>query len=148
MVKSERNRNGVLVYVLKDQPAKSPKERWEQIHIMQLIRAHTPGEAALTWHTVNESDSKVQHRADLQRAGMMKGVSDIISISGGVACIEMKRARRSNSQISKEQTRFLLDAEKAGHFACVAYGAVAAWYAWCDYLNLPDLLTKCHHLLK
>lgn len=42
------------------------------------------------------------------------------------ALVEMKRSRRRDSSISKEQVDFLLSRERQGGLCCIAYGAAAA----------------------
>ena len=96
----------------------------------------------MTFHPVNEGAIKPQYREKLIKQGLLKGVSDVIILYPGFEkdgfCGEMKRAKKSDSSISKEQKKFLKNAEQAGKFACVAYGAVPMWWAWCDYLGLDS----------
>ncbi|MGL5700609.1 MAG: hypothetical protein ACRCYL_15500, partial [Kluyvera sp.] len=125
----------------------------EQIHLMQLIRVHTPWAVPLVWHTVNEGMAKPQHRHAMAVSGQVAGVSDVISVYPGAkhpsCAIELKRAIRSKSAISSDQIDFLLAHEQVGGFAAVAYGAYAGWHAWLDYLGVYDLAAraKADHLI-
>ncbi|MGL5397836.1 MAG: hypothetical protein ACRDBQ_21540 [Shewanella sp.] len=154
MIITERNRAGILCYLQHPQPKICPKEISEQVHLMQLIKAHTPWVAPLVWHTVNEGVSKVQFRQKMASAGMVAGVADVISVYQGEkhpSCsIELKMAtRKLASSISKDQRGFLKAHEASGGFAVVAYGAYAGWHAWLDYLGIYDLSmrAKADHLI-
>jgi len=142
MIITERNRAGILCYLQHPQPKSCPKEDVEQAHLMQLIKAHTPWTATLVWHT----DA-------MAVAGMVSGVADVISVYRGAkhasCAIELKRAMRSKSTISKDQKDFLLAHEEQSGFAAVAYGAYAGWHAWLDYLGIYDLSmrSKADHLI-
>lgn len=141
MIKKSRNRAGILVYELVEQPDKSPLEEVEQTDFFSLLRYEYPIEASLTFHPVNEGAIKPQYRDKLIKQGLLKGVSDVTSLYPGFKhdgfCGEMKRANKKEaSAVSKEQKKFLKNAEQAGKFSCVAYGAVPMWWAWCDYLGL------------
>lgn len=153
MIITERNRAGILCYLQRQQPKSCPKEEVEQAHLMQLIKAHTPWTAPLVWHTVNEGMAKPQYRHAMAVAGMVSGVSDVISVYHGAkhsSCsIELKRAMRSKSTISKDQKDFLKAHEEQSGFAAAAYGAYAGWHAWLDYLGIYDLAmrSKADHLI-
>ncbi|MGL4757036.1 MAG: hypothetical protein ACRCXB_32195 [Aeromonadaceae bacterium] len=153
MIITERNRAGILCYLQRKQPKSCPKEEVEQAHLMQLIKVHTPWTAPLVWHTVNEGMAKPQYRHSMSVAGMVSGVVDVISVYPGTkhssCAIELKRAIRSNSTISKDQKDFLKSHEAAGGFAVVAYGACAGWHAWLDYLGIYDISmrSKADHLI-
>lgn len=154
MLTIKRNRSGVLTYALTEQPKSSPVEEIEQINLIQLIRFNLPEVAKLTWHTVNEGKIKPQYRLKLERQGLLSGVADNLCLYHGeshpVWACELKRARNSQSSISKEQTQFLLESERQGHFSCVAYGAYAGWHSLLDYLGVVDdtMRSKANHLLR
>jgi len=141
MIKSARNRNGVLCYFDDEvnQKVKSRKEFPEQVDLNAFCEDLYPWEYKLMFHVPNESKCAVQHRRDLNMAGIKKGASDwiiLISRKGyGSMILELKRARKRDSTISKEQTDFLLTAEKEGNFAVVAYGFRAALAAIEYYLK-------------
>ncbi|MGL5396501.1 MAG: hypothetical protein ACRDBQ_14735 [Shewanella sp.] len=153
MIYTTKNRDGIRCYFNYKQPDSCPKEYVEQVHLMQLIKVNTPWASPLVWHTVNEGMAKPQHRHAMAVAGMVSGVADVISVYPGEkhpsCAIELKRAVRSKSTISKDQKEFLKAHEAAGGFAVVAYGAYAGWHAWLDYLGIYDLSirSKADHLI-
>ncbi|MGL4600274.1 MAG: hypothetical protein ACRCVE_01955 [Plesiomonas sp.] len=148
----KRNRAGILVYKLIDARKDCRFEASEQADLWQLIKTYTPRQAALTWHTVNEGNVKVQHRIQKINEGMNKGVSDFVSLSCGAnhpaAAIEMKREGKGYP--TTEQKKFLIDAEADGKFACVTHGAYCGWMAWLDYLGIDDeeMRRKAYHLIR
>ena len=83
------------------------------------------------FHVANEGAFSPQHRDSLSRSGVRAGVSDYVILhrtkqGHPFALIELKRSRKRDSSISKEQVDFLLSREKQGGFCCIAYGAKAA----------------------
>ena len=83
------------------------------------------------FHVANEGAFSPQHRDSLTRSGVLSGVSDYVILHRTMeghpfALIELKRSRKRDSSISKEQVYFLLSRERQGGFCCVAYGAMAA----------------------
>ena len=136
MIKSERNKSGVLCYWdegLNASKTKSPLEHIEQINLVAHCRHRWPKEFNLMLHPVNESDVPVQCRVKLKKCGIRKGASDwlILYPSNGrpYMALELKRSRKRDSSISQDQVDFLLNAEHVGAFACVAYGYKAALHA-------------------
>lgn len=72
-----------------------------------------------------------QHRDSLTRSGVRSGVADYAILHRTLevhqfALIELKRSRKRDSSISKEQVDFLLSQERQGGFCCIVYGAKAA----------------------
>lgn len=112
-------------------------ERAEQIDCIAWIREYYPDHANLTFHPVNEGRQKAYHRINLLKQGMLPGVSDIVCLkrSGDYpyGLFELKRIK--NGSVSKDQRRFLLDAEDEGAFVAVCDGFDAFKSAWLDYLN-------------
>ena len=59
-------------------------------------------------HTANERKTTIRQGADLKRLGVKKGFPDIsVYLSDKVLFIELKRAVRSKSKVSKEQSEWI-----------------------------------------
>lgn len=115
--------------------AKGRKEYLEQIDFVNWARYEHPILDTLLFAPMNEGDAKPQYRSKMKSMGLTSGVSDCILLCNGVGAIEMKRSRKRDSSISKEQVEFILDVESCGGFAVVAYGADAAKEALKDYFQ-------------
>jgi len=113
---------------------KCPKEEVEQASFFSRVRREYP----VTWgrialHPRNEGlkqkgqfSSVMKHAAE----GMTRGASDIV-IPGNPAFIcELKRQDHTQSAWQEGQQEYLLAAQQAGCFVCVALGAAAAWGAF------------------
>ena len=138
MIIKKRNRAGVMCYWDDEQNAskiKSRKEYLEQIDFVNWARYEYPILESLLFAPMNEGDAKPQYRSKMKSMGLTSGVSDCILLCNGVGAIELKRSRKRDSSVSKEQAKFTLAVEKAGGFAVIAYGALAAKEALKDYLN-------------
>lgn len=113
---------------------KCPKEDVEQVSFFNRLRKEYPTSwGILALHPRNEGlkekgqfSTVIKHKAE----GMTAGASDII-IPGcpGFVC-EMKRRDHTLSAWQDKQEDYLLAAQQAGAFACVALGAVGAWKAF------------------
>lgn len=140
MITKKRNKSGVLCYWLTDQPkTKSRTEDCEQIDLVSHCKRYWSEQSSLMFHVPNESKVPAHYRAKLGSMGILKGASDwmILIPSNGrpYMALELKRSRKKDSSVSKEQTKFLLDAESVGAFAVVCYGHKAALQAIDDYLS-------------
>ena len=142
MITSSKNKSGILCYwheQLNASKVKSPLEHIEQINLVAHCRQKWPDEFELMLHVPNESDVPVQYRNKLSKCGILKGASDwliLVPAHGRpYAVIELKRLRKRDSSISKEQVQFLLNAGSVGAFACAAYGYKAALKAINDYFT-------------
>lgn len=138
MIIKKRNRAGVICYWDDEQNAskvKSRKEYLEQIDFVNWARYQCPILETLLFAPMNEGDAKPQYRSKMKSMGLTSGVSDCILLCNGVGAIEMKRSRKRDSSISKEQVEFILGVESRGGFGAVAYGADAAKEALKDYLK-------------
>lgn len=149
------NHGSYLQYSLIDKPKKCRLESCHQKDIIGLIREKFPNESGLMFHAANESDSTAFHRQQQEMEGLLKGVSDIICLASGykhaVFVCELKQPKRSHCSLSKDQKKFLKLSGDAGHFSCVAFGAVAAWHAWLDYMGVvrdDPLRSYADHLIK
>lgn len=81
----------------------------------------------LVWHSKNEGQKTIQQAVRDQQEGIVKGVSDFVILIGfganyPFAAIELKRASKNGSRVSKEQAAFLRSVRERGGFAAVAYG--------------------------
>ena len=138
MIIKKRNKSGVMCYWDDEQNAskvKSRKEYLEQIDFVNWARYEYPILESLLFAPMNEGDANPQYRSKMKSMGLTSGVSDCILLCNGVGAIELKRSRKRDSSVSKEQAKFTLGVESAGGFAVVAYGALAAKEALKDYLN-------------
>lgn len=139
---SNRNKHNILCYwdeQLNAQKVKSPLEHIEQINLVAHSSRRWVEVAEMGMHPVNESDIPVQYRVKLNKCGILKGASDWIILYPAhgrpYMALELKRSRKRDSSISKDQIEFLLKAESVGAFACVAYGYKAALKAIFDYFT-------------
>jgi hypothetical protein len=111
-----------------------PKEEIEQVTFFNRLRRVYPDTYGLiALHPRNEQQLKgSQHRTLIsQKAeGMTKGAADIIIPGAPTFVCEMKRRDHTLSTWQDGQTSYLVIAEAAGSFACVALGADAAWEAF------------------
>lgn len=132
MIKLERNKAGVLCAWCEEENAskqKSRLEKYEGWDFAAYVNHHMP--ELEMFHVANEGAFSPQHRDSLTRSGVHSGVSDYVilhcTLEGhAFALIELKRSRKRDSSISKEQVDFLLSREHQGGFCCIAYGSTAS----------------------
>ena len=132
MIKLERNKSGVLCAWSEEENASkqnSSIEKYEGWDFAAYVNHHMP--ELQVFHVANEGAFSPQHRDSLTRSGVRKGVSDYVILHRTLqghpfALIELKRSRKRDSSISKEQVDFLLSRELQGGFCCVAYGKNSA----------------------
>jgi hypothetical protein len=105
----------------------------------QLRREYPDTLGVLALHPRNEQllrggqfSSVMRHRAE----GMAKGAADIIIPGNPAFVCEMKRRDPTKSQWQDGQRDYLAAARDAGCFACVAFGADAAWSAFQDWQSI------------
>jgi hypothetical protein len=148
MIKQSKNRAGVTVFALATQPkARSRKEDMEAIDFYQFAIRKYPEVKGLLRHIANERKASVHEHNLLVQQGMEKGTSDYLMLIPNddhpYFAMELKRARKKDSSVQKEQNEFLLDAESVGAFACIAYGYKAALHALDVYMkNMSKPITK------
>lgn len=145
MIITKRNRAGILCYwddILNAKKVKSPKETLEQKQLKSHCEIKWPKEFVMMFHVVNEGGSgDTGHYGSILNAlGRKKGVSDwLILVPNGhgknYMVLELKRSRKEDSAIKKEQKEFLLNAELFGGHAVVAYGFKAALKSISDYFD-------------
>ena len=132
MIRLERNKSGVLCAWSEEENASKQKsriEKYEGWDFAAYVNHHMP--ELEMFHVANEGAFSPQHRDSLTRSGVRSGVSDYVilhlTLQGHpFVLIELKRSRRRDSSISKEQIYFLLSRERQGGFCCIAYGAATA----------------------
>jgi len=114
-----------------------PKEAIEQITFIGWVRRNYPDTHGKTiFHAKNEAKLiKGQFSAiDKDRAmGMVAGCSDIHDHGNPSLCMEIKRQDHTQSKISEEQIAYLLAAQQAGAFCCIALGWEAAKDAFLEW---------------
>ena len=102
-----------------------PREDWEQMKFVKWAKkrgykvSHIPSGTYSAHYSVRNAN---------KATGLAKGVPDVLLILPGKLCfVEMKRARKSYSTVSKEQKEWLkaLDVIN-GVYAFVAYGYIEA----------------------
>lgn len=94
----------------------------------------------LLWaHIPNERKATVRVLAELERQGLKKGFPDnfIAEPNGKYSglFIELKRAKKCLSRVSKEQKEWIKALNAKGYAACVCYGAENAKKAVIKYLQ-------------
>lgn len=114
-----------------------PTEDVEQASFFAKLRRDYPDSYGLiAVHPRNEGlkmggqfSAVIKHKAE----GMTAGASDIIIPGAPSFVCELKRRDHTKSKWQDGQEAYLLAARRAGAFACVALGALAAWAAFEDW---------------
>ena len=114
------------------------KEEAHQIDSYQWITYVYPH--FLAWHTKNEGLKSISEAVRDQKGGVKKGVSDLIILTGPgykypFIAIELKRANKKGTSVSKEQKAFLRRVRECGGFAAVCYGVKQFKLAIADALK-------------
>jgi len=115
-----------------------PLERVEQISFINRIRQDYPDTwGLLATHIRNEDGSaNARQVKKMKLEGMVAGTADILIMGNPPMALEMKRLDPTKSTLSDDQAAYLVAAQAAGAFACIAFGAVAAWEAFQHWLTL------------
>lgn len=134
---------GIKIYGdLSYRDKKCPKESVEQITFINRVRKEFPDTHGLTlFHVKNEGKlikGQFQAITKDKAMGMVTGCVDIHNHGSPSFCMELKRRDPTLSEISDEQIKYLLAAQKNGSFVCVALGHEAAWEAFNDWRKLND----------
>lgn len=116
-----------------------PQEYVEQASFFsKLRREHPDSYGKIALHPRNEGmkikaqfSQVMKHSAE----GMAVGASDVIIPSRVSFVCEIKRIDHTKSNWQPKQVPYLLAAQSAGAYACVALGAVAAWEAFEYWLD-------------
>lgn len=122
-----------------------PVETIEQITFINRLRSKYPDTwGILVTHTRNEGKKykyqAMQHIAE----GQNKGASDIFIPAAPAFIAEMKRRDHTKSKISDEQIAYLIAAQRAGAFVCIALGVEGAQEAFNEYLATRDKTKRAH----
>jgi len=116
-----------------------PSESAEAVTFFAKIRKQYPDSYGLiATHVRNEGKRSFQQVAKQKSEGMTKGVPDIIIPGAPSFLCELKRQDHTKSSWQDGQQEYLLAAQEAGAFVCVALGYVAAFEAfifWKDKKN-------------
>lgn len=111
-------------------------EQLEQVTFFNRIRKLYPSSwGLLALHPRNEGKRHIHQVARERSEGMTTGASDIIIPGNPSFVCELKRRDHTKCSLHKEEEDYLLAAQKAGAFACVALGADAAMEAFYAYLE-------------
>lgn len=112
-----------------------PLEEEEQ----RLLAAWLNAKGLVWAHIPNERKATLRVLAELERQGLKKGFPDnfIAEPRKGLhgLFIELKRAKKSLSRVSKEQKQWVAELRNKGYAACVCYGAQHAIRVISDYLE-------------
>ncbi len=132
MIIIEKNKGGITVAFdekLNGAAERSGLEKYEAISFNGLAD-RLLNEDPLFFHVTNEGTGSGRRGADLKSQGVKTGVADYLYLSPhgcyNFLAIELKRARKKDSSISKEQSDWIKSAEKSGGRAVVCYGYRAA----------------------
>jgi Holliday junction resolvase len=111
----------------------------EQVTFFNKLRTEYPDTwGAIALHPRNEQKLRGgQHRALIRQKaeGMTPGASDVI-IPGRVSFVcEIKRQDHTKSKWQPNQIEYLIAAQNAGAFACVALGWEGAWEAFSEWVS-------------
>ena len=96
----------------------------------------TPNLRRLAIHPKNEGKRTHAQAARDKAQGLNTGASDIIIIGAPTFICELKRRDHTKSKITDAQIDFLLNAQAAGAFACIALGYESAMLALDEWLLL------------
>lgn len=118
-----------------------PAESAEQITFFNQLRKEYPETwGRLAIHPRNEQQLRGgQFRGVIKQKaeGMTPGASDIVIPGARSFVCELKRRDHTKSKWQDGQIEYLVAAQDAGAFACVALGWEAAWKAFGDWLGNP-----------
>ena len=107
-------------------------ETMHMVTFFNTLRREYPQYGGICIHVRNEG-KRTQHQIDKERAsGLVTGCCDIILPGNPTLCIELK-SQSPSAKISPEQIAYLLAAQAAGAYSCIALGytgAMLAFNAW------------------
>lgn len=116
---------------------KCPKEGAEQVTFFNKLRREYPESYGLiAFHARNEGKKTVNQVAKEKAEGMVTGTCDIIIPGRRTFLCELKRKDHTQSRIGSEQGPYLIAAQDAGAFSCIALGYLAAWEAFDEWRQL------------
>lgn len=108
----------------------------------KIRREYPDSYGRIATHIRNEGKRSFHQVAKQKAEGMTKGAPDIIVPGNPAFVCELKRQDHTKSSWQDGQQEYLLAAQEAGAFACVALGYLAAFEAfiyWKDKKNLHSV---------
>lgn len=144
MITINQRKDGITEYiddVENKSQVKSRKEHLEQIDLNNFCAKLFPEHYGSMYHVVNESGGKGSafYGAKLNEMGRKSGVPDwpVMVPSKGYhgLYVELKRTRRRDSTVSKEQVKFMQRQQALGYKCVFAFGYRCALQAIKDYLT-------------
>jgi hypothetical protein len=113
-----------------------PPESAEQVTFFaRLRREHPDTWGALAIHPRNEGKRTHYQTAQQKAQGMTPGAADIVIPASPAFVCELKRRDHTKSAWQDGQVEYLLAAQQAGAFVCVALGCDAATEAFNDWMK-------------
>lgn len=110
-----------------------PSETLEQVTFFARLRRQYPASwGAIAVHIRNEGKRHKFQAAQEKSEGMVTGAPDIIIPGRRTFICELKRRDHTKSTLGKDQLAYLLVAQEAGAFVCVALGADSAMEAFVE----------------
>lgn len=128
----------IPVFGEKVKGCKIPESAHMKTFFNTLRREH-PEYGAIALHIRNEGNKTPQQVIREKVEGMVTGASDIV-IPGRPSFVCELKSQSTRATISDEQISYLLAAQAAGAFSCVAIGytgAMQAFYAWIKTKEIP-----------
>ena len=117
---------------------KCPSEDAEQITIMNWLRINYNKYFELAVHVKQEGLKTKGEASKDSIMGLRKGWSDITIVGNPMMLCELKRADHTKSRLSVDQSDFLIKAENAGAFSCVALGHEGFILAFKEWIKLQE----------
>lgn len=112
-----------------------PLEMAEQISFLALLAVEFPVFADVAVHIANEGKRSARRGAQMKLEGLNKGACDIFIPAVPPILIELKRRDHTESAVSNDQIKYILNAKKIGANACIAIGAQGAMAAVRHYVQ-------------
>ncbi len=127
--------SGIPIYGDIEFRGKCPLETPEQITAVGIIRRTMPKLGAVLLHIKNEG-KRTRGAAKDKINGMITGASDLVAPGNPSFVCELKRKDHTESDISPDQIKYLINAKAVGSFACVCLGHEAVIEAAKDWERL------------
>lgn len=124
------------IYKPENQPKKSRAEECEQIDFVQWVKCWHPEIAEHMVAPINEVKAAIHYQDKLNKMGRRKGAHDVLFLTNPVFTVELKKAGKDASRISKEQKEFGLVIESIGGTPTVCYGCEQAKIAFKEFYKL------------
>mgnify|MGYP003559613124 FL=1 len=128
--------DSIMIYGAPIKGCKVP-ESAHMITFFNTLRREYPEHAKCCLHIRNEGKRTRQQIEKEKAEGFITGAADIILVGNPSFVCEMK-SQSPSAKISQEQIDFLLAAQQAGAFVCIALGHKAAIEAFNDWVKLNN----------